>query len=233
VERMGESIGADQEVQEKLSVNGKVQGGELVVDWSYSGLHYEEGTIRGLAENYVTVLSDLIDHCAGQVLIREEYTPSDYGLGEVMTTGELDAFLGERMEDPLGQAEGSSRREWLVGLSGLSGLQEGMLFHSLYDGHAGSYVEQLSCEVGAIDKAAFGASWTGTMRRHSILRSSFYAGVFTVPVRAVYREVLMPVTERDLRGLDEAGQAEAIRLYEEEDRRQGFVLSDAPLMRIG
>ena len=39
------------------------------------------------------------------------------------------------------------RRESVEGLYRLSGLQQGMLFHALYDSRAGAYTEQLSCDL--------------------------------------------------------------------------------------
>ncbi|MHA4812443.1 amino acid adenylation domain-containing protein, partial [Flavitalea flava] len=171
-------------------------------------------------------LVKLIVHCTGQQAHGPVYTPSDYGLGKELNYAELDRF----METPVA---GGLLKEQLEGLYRLSGLQEGMLFHSLYDQRAGAYIEQFSCELRGLDKEAFRQSWAYLLRRHSILRSGFYADVFSIPVQAVYREVTLPVTEEDYRGLEGAEQAEAIRQYGEADRRQGFVMTAAPLMRIG
>ncbi|MHA4812662.1 condensation domain-containing protein, partial [Flavitalea flava] len=169
-EAVGSGVSGEQVCAELLTVTGQVQGGELVLHWGYSRRHYEEGTIGALAERYVAVLSGLIDHCAGQEPGSGCPTPSDYGLGDAITVEELDAFLEEavpakREERNGGQVKGGRRQE-LEGLYRLSGLQEGMLFHSLYDGQAGAYVEQFSCELRGLDKEAFRQSWAYLLRRH-------------------------------------------------------------------
>ena len=47
----------------------------------------------------------------------------------------------------MSHSDGKPRRESIEGLYRLSGLQQGMLFHSLYDCEAGAYTEQLSCDL--------------------------------------------------------------------------------------
>ena len=122
----------------------------------------------------------------------------------------------------------------MEGLYRLSGLQEGMLFHGLYEGRGrgGSYVTQMSFEAEGLEVGAFKGSWAAVLRRHSILRSGFYAEGLRVPVQCVYREVRMPVAEADYRGMKEEEQEGAIRAYEEADRERGFDFGVAPLMRV-
>jgi amino acid adenylation domain-containing protein len=138
---------------------------------------------------------------------------------------ELDLFLSV-------EQDGRQRRSLLEAVYPLSPLQEGMLFHSLYDNRAGSYVEQFSCAMAGLIPDRFMRSWELLAERHSILRSSFYADALPVPVQGVWRTVSIPVYRRDLRPLDAAGQQQAIGEYLDQDRRQGFLLHQAPLMRI-
>ncbi|WP_188938366.1 non-ribosomal peptide synthetase [Puia dinghuensis] len=115
----------------------------------------------------------------------------------------------------------------------LSGLQEGMLFHGLYDGQAGTYVIQLEGELLRLAEAIFRRSWGEVVRRHSILRSGFYYNEFKVLVQCVYREVEVPMEILDYRGRSEAEQREGMAAYKEADRRRGFAFGEAPLMRVG
>src|SRR5882757_4969715 len=55
----------------------------------------------------------------------------------------------------------------------LSGLQEGMLFHGLYDTTAGVYTQQFSCEFEGLNEDRFRQSWQYLMQQHSILRTGF------------------------------------------------------------
>jgi non-ribosomal peptide synthase protein (TIGR01720 family) len=92
-ESSGESISGDYPVGEKLSVNGMVQAGELIMNWSYSSGQYEEESIRKLSERYLELLETLIDHCTDQDGSSGGATPSDYGLSAEISYKELDSFL--------------------------------------------------------------------------------------------------------------------------------------------
>ncbi|MBN8758761.1 amino acid adenylation domain-containing protein, partial [Variovorax sp.] len=218
----GESSSEDQPVGEKLLVGAAVQGGRLVVRWSYSRRHYRKETIAALVGKYLRALEELIDHCVEQGRMGKVVSsPSDYGLGEVMSCAELDGFVADQ-----GDREVES-------MSRLSGLQEGMLFHGLYDGEAGAYIEQFGCRMRELRVEVFVRSWEHLMRRHSILRSGFWPEAFGVPVQVVYGKVRLPVEEVDLRGLSAEEQVKAIEDYERRDRQRGFDFGQAPLMRIG
>src|SRR5882757_7142629 len=121
----------------------------------------------------------------------------------------------------------------ITSLYRLSGLQEGMLFHGLYDGEAGAYLEQFVCELPGVAPSLLRRSWEEIIKRHSILRSSFYYDSFRIPVQGVWEEVELPWEEQDYRGLSAEERTAAIRAYEEQDRRRGFDFRQAPLRRIG
>jgi amino acid adenylation domain-containing protein/non-ribosomal peptide synthase protein (TIGR01720 family)/FkbM family methyltransferase len=224
-EDRGDSVSENHLVKDLLSVNGQVQGGELILNWAYSTKHYKPGTIRQMATQYKANLEMLVAHCMQQQQSGPVFTPSDYGLGKEITNDELDTFLNEPLK-------GATRRDWIEGLYRLSGLQQGMLFHGLYDRRAGAYTEQLSCELKGPDLDAFKKSWDTVISRHSILRSGFYHDAFMVPVQCVYREVDLPVVFLDYRGMSEAEQDEAIREYDASDLALGFNFKSVPLMRI-
>lgn len=115
----------------------------------------------------------------------------------------------------------------------LSGLQQGMLFHGLYDAEAAAYIEQFSCDLIDVDLDMLNRSWAYVINAHSILRTSFNYDAFKVPVQLVHKTVKLPVELADYRSLVEAAQAAAIKQYEDADRAKGFDFNAAPLMRIG
>lgn len=98
-----ESTGAgkseEQTVNEKLSINSHIREGVLVLNWSYSNMHYNEETIKTLANRFILNLEFLIEHCLDQEKSGSVYTPSDYGLGSHVSYQELDAFLEEDDSD--------------------------------------------------------------------------------------------------------------------------------------
>ena len=204
-ETAGAARSAEHVIDEKVVINGFIQESELVLNWSYSTLHYEQETIEQLARDYVLNLERLIIHCTTQQKTGEiVYTPSDYGLTTEVSYKELDQFLNEPFR-------GGKRKEWIESLYRLSGLQQGILFHSLYDVRAGGYTEQFGCDLMGIKADVVSRSWQYILKRHSILRSSFYYDVFNVPVQCVYRDVELPVALLDYRQKSEEDQKEAIK----------------------
>ncbi|WP_432328225.1 condensation domain-containing protein [Mucilaginibacter sp. P25] len=114
----------------------------------------------------------------------------------------------------------------------LSGLQEGMLFHGLYNGELSGYVEQFICDLLDLDVALFEASWDYLFRRHSILRSSFHYDELQIPVQCVHREVRLPLTLLDYREKPVSEHEDLLESYRRRDYEQGIDFKSAPLMRI-
>ena len=130
-------------------------------------------------------------------------------------------------------SEGKTRKELIESLYRLSGLQQGMLFHGLYNEGKGAYLEQMTCDFDKLDLKIFNKIWEYIVKKHSVLRTSFIHNETSVPVQCVYKEANLPVNIVDLRKMSEDEQTEAIRKYEEADRNKGFDFNVAPLMRIG
>ena len=225
-EAAGTGAVTDVKIRHKISVNGSVENGELVLNWSYSTLHYNADTIQELAGNYLAQLQQLITHAVAQAGLQPVFTPSDYGLGEIVANAELDQFL----DAPY--AGGGTRRDHITGLYRLSSLQEGMLFHGLYDGNTGVYMQQLCCALDAPDIAVLKDSWQQLLQHRSVLRSSFFANVFRIPVQCVHAQVTIPFEELDYRHLSATAQEEAWTAYEAADLVKGFDFNTPPLMRI-
>ena len=222
-ELFGSSAGSDFPVEGKLAINSMIIDDELVLYWSYSNRHFDAETIHKLAADYLSHLEDIIKHCVARGTA--SFTPSDYGLGDVINYNELDQFLDD-------DYNGKQRKLQLESISRLSGLQEGMLFHSLYDQQGGAYIQQFTGELRDADMLAFIDSWQQLLKQHSILRSAFYYDVFQIPVQCVYKEARIPVTQLDLQTLSAEQQILAIQEYKKEDLLKGFDFVSAPLMRI-
>jgi amino acid adenylation domain-containing protein len=115
----------------------------------------------------------------------------------------------------------------------LSPAQQGMLFESIAAPGVGLHVEQLACRLsGNLDLGAFERAWRKLVARHETLRTSFLWKDQEQPVQVVMREVEMPFRVEDWRGLAADEQRRRLEDYLEEDGRDGFQLSRAPLLRV-
>ncbi|OLU26324.1 non-ribosomal peptide synthetase [Pseudomonas sp. PA15(2017)] len=209
----GQTQAADAPLANWLSVEGQVYGGELSLRWGYSSAMYRQETIQRLADELVDELRAVIEHCSNARSVA--VTPSDFPLA-TLTQAQLDAFpLPARNIDDIYP---------------LSPMQQGMLFHSLYEQAAGDYVNQLRVDVQGLDVERFRAAWEATAAAHDILRSAFVWQELESPVQVVHQQVQVPFALHDWRG--QPSQAQALAALGEAERSQGFDLSQAPLLRL-
>ena len=115
----------------------------------------------------------------------------------------------------------------------LSPMQQGMLFHSLYAPQSGMYVQQLICGLHEdLQVAAFERAWKRVVARHAVLRTRFRLDGGTEPCQQVQRKISLPWEYHDWRGASPGQQENRLEAYLAADRRRGFVLTEAPLMRL-
>ena len=114
----------------------------------------------------------------------------------------------------------------------LSPMQEGMLFHTLYEPESGVYFEQLSFTLhGNLDVSAFERAWAKVVERHPVLRTLFVWENRTQPLQVVLKKVNLPWIYLDWCSLSPIEQEEQLEVFLELDRNKGFVLEKAPLIR--
>ena len=115
----------------------------------------------------------------------------------------------------------------------LSPLQEGILFHELYDSETTAFIRQYKLSLpGDINPESFEAAWNHLLKCHTILRSSFVSDKLNIPVQCVYNEVRIPFQVLDFSSLTSAKQKNQIEQFLQEDLAKGFDLTKAPLMRL-
>ncbi|MGK7878413.1 MAG: amino acid adenylation domain-containing protein [Xenococcaceae cyanobacterium] len=115
----------------------------------------------------------------------------------------------------------------------LSPVQEGMLFHTLAAPTSEVYFGQYTCRIqGDLQVSAFQAAWQQVLNRHSALRTAFLWDGLDEPLQVVRQQVELPRTDRDWRRLSSREQEARWEKFLRADRRQGFDLAQAPLMRL-
>ena len=115
----------------------------------------------------------------------------------------------------------------------LTPLQQGLLFHSLYEPQSGVYIEQLSCLLrGRLDHAAFLQAWRMVIARSTPLRTAFMWQELDVPMQVVLPGETPPIIELDWRDMPESDQRERLQEFLRNDRLTDFDLTKPPLMRL-
>ncbi|MCQ3026240.1 amino acid adenylation domain-containing protein [Pseudomonas tremae] len=206
----GASQSADAPLAAPLSINGQVYGGQLRLSWTFSGAVFERDTVQRLADEYAVELQQLIAHCTTEGVAG--VTPSDFPLAR-LTQSQL-----SRLPMPAAQIED---------IYPLAPMQQGMLFHTLFEQEAGNYINQMRVEVSGLDVPRFRAAWQATLDAHEVLRSGFVSHL-EQSLQVVLRDVSMPFVERDARGQ----ASEWVDDWANADRQQGFDLTQGPLLRL-
>jgi hypothetical protein len=208
----------------KLQLVCTIVDGELQVSWEYStDIHHAE-TVAQLAAEYLAELERLIRHCQGEDA--GGFTPSDFAEA-ALTQSELDDLIAS-----LPHTKGNARKQ-IEAIYPLAPLQQGILFHTVYDNSSSMYVSHLSCGLsGELDIAAFKQAWQRVVDRHAVLRTLFVWEGLSKPLQVVRQRVDSPWVEHDWRHYSAAGQKERLKNYLETDRERGFDFLHAPLMRL-
>ncbi len=200
-----------------LTLDG-ADGPRLVANVGFARGLLDEAAVRGLAEGWFAALTALTRHAAAPGA--GGLSPSDLPLVE-LSQDEI-----ERLERRYGGA--------VEDILPLSPLQEGLLFHALYDGRGPDvYTVQLELELeGPLDAATLQAAMAAVMARHESLRAGFWHEGLERPVQVVVRGAAAPWRLIDLGGLDETRQRQRLQDIVEADRGERFELGAAPLMRF-
>ena len=115
----------------------------------------------------------------------------------------------------------------------LSSTQEGMLFHTLLSPNSGVYFEQICCTFrGRLDGPAFQQAWEDVVDRHQVLRTLFTWEKREKPLQIVRHHVTIPWNQHDWRELPRGEQNTRLDSLIKSDRKEGFKLEQAPLMRF-
>lgn len=115
----------------------------------------------------------------------------------------------------------------------LSPLQEGLLFHALFDVDGEDlYTVQLILELrGCVDAAAMKTAAEMLLRRHPNLRAAFDQ-TSSGSVQIIPPQVVLPWAEADLSGLGAGEQSAEFGRWLDADRARRFDPSRPPLMRF-
>ncbi|MDX3784701.1 non-ribosomal peptide synthetase, partial [Streptomyces europaeiscabiei] len=206
-----------------LDVNALVtdtpDGPELTVSWAWPQALLSRESVQDLAETWFRALTALTEHAA-----RPDaggFTPSDLPLLSLT-------------QDDINELERDGRTDCVEEVLPLSPLQEGMLFHALYERDGlDVYTAQVAVELtGRVSAGRLRSACAGLLERHANLRAGFRVLKSGAAVQTILRAVEPEWREEDLRHLAEverqSRQSEVLR----DERSRRFDLSRPPLIRF-
>nr|QEO74212.1 condensation domain-containing protein [uncultured bacterium] len=144
--------GAEMPISHALEINAVARDGVLTATLTWGTGVLAREAVQELADRWIAVLRDL----AG--LTEGGFTPSDFGLVKV-DQPTLDALAAEM--------------DGLADLLPLSPLQQGLYFHTAYEGGQLYVVQQLIELSGPVDSTALRKAAETLLSRHTALRAAF------------------------------------------------------------
>jgi len=195
----------------------EAEGAKLTATWSWAPAVVTQAQVRELAEGWFAALEALVRHAAAPGAGGR--SPSDLPLVS-LSQSEI-----EGLERAYGEIED---------VLPLTPLQEGLLFHALYDAQAADvYTVQLELGLeGALDSEALEAAVASMLARHASLRACFRHEGLGRPVQIIVPEVVPRWRRIDLSLLDEATRQERLAGVLAQDRAERFDVGSTPLMRF-
>lgn len=132
------------------------------------------------------------------------------------------------------QIEGlRNRYPELEDIYALSPMQSDMVLHTLAVPDSRLGLMQFCWTLrGGFDAGLLEEAWRRVVARHAVLRTSFWWKEAEGLVQIVHRRVELPFRQLDWSGLAEAGRRSRLQSLLESDRRRGFAMDRAPLVRF-
>lgn len=112
----------------------------------------------------------------------------------------------------------------------LSPTQQGLLFHTLYAPDSGVYCDRYNITLKGLNISAFEQAWQQVVKRHAVLRTSFFWEEVDEPIQVVHRQVALSLTQYDWREIEE--QQQKLAAFLDVEQKRGFELANPPLMRL-
>ena len=192
-------------------------GATLTAHWTWASALFTEDAVRELAQRWFQVLEKLARHAAQPGAGGR--SPGDLPL-VALAQAEI-----ERLERRYPQFED---------ILPLSPLQEGLLFHALYDAQGPDiYTVQLVLDLqGSLDAAALQAAAQALTARHASLRAGFQHAGLSRPVQIIIPKVAVPWRRIDLSSLETAEHEAQLARVLGDERAARFDLAAPPLLRF-
>lgn len=211
-ESTGNEISAERTVWHDLSLVSKSVNGQFTFSLSYHKEKYAKADMQRLMAAFKGALESITEYSSA--VDGSHYAVSDF---------------------PLCRVDQTTLDEWQHGydiadLYPATGMQQGLLFHSLLE--AGSYATQTVMTMENLQTDTFQQAWREVLLRHDIFRTCFVGIETGNPHQLVNEAITLPWELADLRHLDASQQQVEVEKLRRQEKVKEFDISIAPLMRI-
>ncbi|PPC75223.1 non-ribosomal peptide synthetase [Pokkaliibacter plantistimulans] len=202
-----------------LIIDAQVVDGQFSFSLRYQPDLYSADDMAGFAAALQQALLALVDEA------RQPAAPDLTLAG--LTTAQLQPLdwpaAVHREGKPLGN---------LADIYPLSPMQQGMVFHSLYQPDGSAYLNQIRFDLQGLDAERFIAAWQATVDQHPVLRSAIVQGPEGVPLQWVAHQQPLQVRRLSLAALQSQWGADALAMLAAEELQQGIDLRQPPLLKL-
>lgn len=204
-----------------LDIGVQILGNRLSVSLIYNKNQFKTETIHTLMDSYRLELSRIIAHCKEQPV---QLTPSD------LTYKGLSLNVFESIQNKVVEQTG----ETIEDVYPLTPMQEGMLFHYLYENRSSAYFEQSYYRLnGNLNIKHIQHAIDVLFVRHDILRTVFFHEGMDVPLQVVLKKRKAEFYFEDIRSRFEPSKRDTwVTKFKAKDRQRSFDLSKDVLMRV-
>jgi surfactin family lipopeptide synthetase A len=220
-ESIGEMVSLKAHRQFVLDIAGMIGRNQLIMSIDYNTRQFKQETIQGLLDTYKAELRRIISYC--RKCEDKELTPSD------LTYKGLSIETLDRLQEQYP----------LEDIYPLTPMQEGMLFHALYDPSSYAYFIQVSHRLkGKLNIGYLERSLEELFKRYSILRGAFIHEGLEHPLQVILKERQPDLRVEDIweKKMQAGGEGEDratfIKEFKENDKKRSFNLDKGALMRV-
>ncbi|MBU3162817.1 amino acid adenylation domain-containing protein, partial [Clostridium estertheticum] len=211
----GNSIGLNNKGLYSLDFSGILIDKKLNIDIRYNDKEYKDETIKKLIQEYRNNLITIIEHCMNKD--KSEKTAADV-TKENITLQQLKPYLKDI--------------DNIKNIYPLAPMQEGMLYHTLYDNKSDAYNEELVIKIkGQLDIELLKQSFNRLVERHDILRTAFDYENFNRSMQIVFYKRKADVKYVDISD-EKFVKEDYIDKVVKNDKKQGFDLNKDVLIKL-
>ncbi|MBN2534005.1 MAG: amino acid adenylation domain-containing protein, partial [Spirochaetales bacterium] len=215
----GDNRSREGELLYSLDINGMIMNDRLSLSIGYCRNEYTPDEIENFCKLFKKCLLDITTHC--RKIEKTVFTPCDFGAGG-LGFPDLEKINASIKDD-----------EVIENIFNLTPMQEGMLFHYLYNQDQSTYVNQIVLRItGNVKLDLLKESYRLLIEKYEALRTAIVYKDLMKPRQVIVNRRKEDFHLTSVPHIDEHAKDDYIAQYIEKDWDRGFDLTNDTLFRI-